>query len=154
MVEDTLKRRRARARVKSVDPKEHHLVYGTSIVEFPTDEMRRNVTSIMDRCPHVERIDLLDDDRSAIVTYVVPAEKEGWLRLLEKRPDLIDGKKAKVYVLGEVVHPAHVDVRVPPIVGEVGPCGVGCAKCPFFKVECPGCVFTTLYTGPPNGAYD
>ena len=137
MVEDTLKRRRARARVKSVDPKEHHLVYGTSIVEFPTDEMRRNVTSIMDRCPHVERIDLLDDGRSAIVTYVVPAEKEGWLRLLEKRPDLIDGKKAKVYVSG-----------------EVGPCGVGCAKCPFFKVECPGCVFTTLYTGAHNCAYD
>lgn len=153
MVAPIHRARKRRPDLRPIDPKADHVVYGVSLVEFPTDEARRRTTSLMDRCPHVDHVVLVDDGRSAMVTFLLPEGKEEWLRLIERRPDLIDADRATVHVPAEVVHPSHIDLRVPPVRGETAPCGVCCARCPFFKLECPGCIFTTAYTMPRSDVY-
>jgi len=78
--------------------------------------------------------------------YVVPTEKEWWLKYPEANPKEIGLEKATAHIVKNVLQPRKLAPRLSEKITDTAPCGADCNTCPLRKqYNCSGCPSTIHY---------
>jgi len=119
------------------------------LIEVEGRESLDRLCSIFSRCPRMLLLSTLIAGYNLLALMV--AEDERVLESITTCCAIRDApgiKRTEVYLLGNVIMPEHVPLRLIAGRGEESPCGRRCLLCPRFKEErCLGCPAVERYRG-------
>lgn len=112
------------------------------ISEASSEEEARRLSALRRNCPYL--IVTGTDSNRICSAYVVPGDKEWWVKYPELNPKASGVQKASTYIVERLRYPFEpksIEKRT-----EVAPCGAKCPECTLRReYSCPGCPATVHY---------
>jgi len=119
-------------------------ICGIIIGETSSIEEAKRLAGIMRNCPNLVTSGTTSNKIYSV--YIVPEEKEWWLRYPEANPKATGLEKASVYIVKNVLYPEEFAFRLPKNKTGTAPCGANCQTCPLREeYDCSGCPATVHY---------
>ena len=98
----------------------------------------------MKNCPYV--VVLGTTSNRSYFVFIVPPDKEWWLRYSEANPKETGLEKATAYIVKNVLCPEDFAPMLSEKKTETTPCGGNCKTCPLREqYNCSGCPSTLYY---------
>lgn len=120
------------------------LICGIVIGETSSEEEAEKLSDVMKKCPYLAVSGT--SSRNVCSVYIVPEEKEWWLRYPETHPKETGLEKARTFVIENMVYPQKFDLKLPKEEITTAPCGAECRSCPLREdYDCSGCPATIHY---------
>jgi len=125
-------------------------ILGVVIGETSSPEEAERHAEIMKNCPYLVALGTTSNTICSI--FIVPAEREWWLRYPETNPKETGLEKASVHIIKNVSYPESLAPRLCKKKTEIAPCGANCKICPLREqYNCNGCPSTIHHQEKTNG---
>nr|MDO8135533.1 hypothetical protein [Candidatus Njordarchaeum guaymaensis] len=121
-------------------------ICGIIIGETRSEEDAAKLAENMKNCPNL--LTVATSSNKVYYVFMVPQEKEWWLRYPEKNPKATGLEKASVYIARNITYPKEFSRRLPKKKARTAPCGADCRTCTLREeYSCTGCPATLNYKG-------
>jgi hypothetical protein len=119
-------------------------ICGIIIGETSSAEEAKSRAENMKNCPNL--VVLGTASNRIYFVYIVPSEKEWWLRYPEKNPKETGLEKATAHIIENVACPEEFAPVLPEKKTDTAPCGANCETCLLREqYSCGGCLATVHY---------
>jgi len=119
-------------------------ICGIIIGEVSSPEEAKKRAENMKKCPNLVALETTLN--MIYFVYIVPSEKEWWLRYPETNPKETGLEKATVYIVKNIFYPEEFAPTLSEKKTDTAPCGANCETWPSRKqYNCNGCPSTIHY---------